>query len=344
MTSVPNPSGGARLDDVAEAAGVHVSTVSRVLNGASDLRVRQETRERVLEAARTLGYRPNAVARGLRMSATRTLGMLVPSLRNPVYSEITRGAFEQAWNRGYVVLLAEDTGEESTAIAAERLVAEGRIDGLLIASARPGSPSQRLLMDGTVPCAFVNRRVPGASLNISMREEDAGACAARHLLGLGHVRLAHVAGPLELDTAARRAAGFRRACREAGRRPAVVADSFDEAGGLRAVEELLRKPKPPTGVFASNLAQAIGVLAGLRRAGVRVPDDLSVVTYDDDPSVEYLDVPLTTVRMPLFELGVAAADALIDRVQGGSGREVVVDEAPELIVRASTSRPPAAAG
>ena len=197
-----------RLEDVAEAAGVHVSTASRVLNGGSEAAVRPETRLRIEEAATRLRYRPNAMARGLKLASAGALGLLVPSLRNPVYSAIIRGAFDRAWERDFVVLLAEDLGASSAQQAYERLVEEGRIDGLLIASARPGSPLFDHLVDDPIPCVFVNRRHLGSGRNAAMREEDAGRLAAEHLLGLGHTRLAHISGPEELDTARRRADGF----------------------------------------------------------------------------------------------------------------------------------------
>src|SRR5436190_1397964 len=129
-----------RLEDVAARAHVHVSTVSRVLNGRDRDAIRPETRDRILEAARELRYRPNALARALKTATTGAIGLLVPSLRNPVYSAIIRGAFDRAWERSFVVLLAEDLDESSAQQAYERLVQEGRIDGLMIASTRPGSP------------------------------------------------------------------------------------------------------------------------------------------------------------------------------------------------------------
>ena len=170
----------ARLEDVAREAGVHVSTVSRVLNGSQTITVRPETRQRIIDTARRLRYRPNAIARGLKTASAGALGLLVPSLRNPVYSSIIRGAFDRAWAGGMVVLLAEDTGGTSAQQAYESLVGEGRIDGLLIASARPGNPILKRFAEDLVPCVFVNRRHRGSGCNVSMREEDAGRMAAEH--------------------------------------------------------------------------------------------------------------------------------------------------------------------
>jgi LacI family transcriptional regulator len=324
--------------DVARLAGVHVSTVSRVLRDSPQLNIRPETRLRIQQAAEELRYRPNAVARALRLASTGTLGMLVPSLRNPVYAEITRGAFERAWERSFVVVLAEDRGGGDAERAYERLVQAGRIDGLLIAGSHPDSILPERAGQAPVPFVFVNRRQPDGQ-SVSMHEEDAGALAARHLLELGHRKLAHLAGPEEIDTARRRLTGFLSVTSEAGLEPAVGHAAFDERAGHDVMHALLDVPDPPTGVFTSNFNQAIGALAATREAGIRVPEDLSLITYDDDPISGYLSPPLTTIRMPMHEMGMAAVDAILDRIEGGETADVTVPTPPELVLRSSTAPP-----
>jgi DNA-binding LacI/PurR family transcriptional regulator len=338
------PQRPARLTDVADAAGVHVSTASRVINGTGALTIRPETRQRILETAERLRYRPNAIARGLKTASAGAIGLLIPSLRNPVLSEITRGAFDRAWERGYVVLLAEDNENSKALNAYERLVGEGRIDGILVASARPGSPLLERFADEMVPCVFVNRRLAGSHRNVSMREEDAGSLAAEHLLSLGHQRLAHLSGPEELDTAHRRREGFVAAAQRAGAEIRVEAAPFDERGGFEAMRRLVSRGAPPTGVFVSNINQAVGAMAGARAAGFRVPADVSMVSYDDDPVGEYLEAPLTVIAMPLYELGSAAVDSLIDQIEGAAPQDVVVETPPRLVVRASTAAPTQTSG
>jgi DNA-binding LacI/PurR family transcriptional regulator len=341
MTSSGRGSPGrpARLIDVAQSAGVHVSTASRVINSTGGLAIRPETRERILRTAERMRYRPNAIARGLKTATAGAIGMLVPSLRNPVLSEITRGAFDRAWERGYVVLLAEDSGASGAVEAYERLVGEGRIDGILVASARPGSPLLERFTSDDVPCVFVNRRQPGSGRNVSMREEDAGRVAAEHLLSLGHRRLGHLAGPQELDTAHRRRDGFVAAALAAHATTVEEEAPFEERGGFEAMQRLLRRRSAPTGVFVSNINQAVGAMAGARVAGRHVPDDLSLIGYDEDPVGEYLEAALTTIAMPLHELGSVAADSLIDQVEGGAPRDLVVETPPALVVRGSTAPP-----
>jgi LacI family transcriptional regulator len=310
-----------------------------VLRRSPGLNVRDETRARVEQIAADLGYRPNAIARGLRTSSTGAIGLILPSLRNPAYAHILRGAFRRAWERDFVVVLAEDGGGEQAARAYERLVEEGRIDGLLVASARPDSPFFEHARGSAVPIVFVNRRSAGAGQSVSMREEDAGRLAAEHLLSIGHTHLAHVAGPPDVDTAQRRADGFTAAAREAGARVEVVHAAFDEPGGFAAVQELLRTPSTPTALFISNINQTVGALAAVKANGRRVPDDVSLVSYDDDPIGAYLDPPITAIGMPLAALGAAAVDCMLTRLRDGSRDDVMLDEEPRLVLRGSTAEP-----
>jgi DNA-binding LacI/PurR family transcriptional regulator len=331
----------ARLDDVARAAGVHISTVSRVINSSGDVAVRPETRQRILDAARDLQYRPNAIARGLKLATTGTLGLLVPSLRNPVNSPIIRGAFDRAWERNFVLLLAEDTGEsEVAADAYARLVEERRIDGVLIQSARLGNPHLEAFASGLVPCVFMDRCRPGSDRNVAMRDGDAGRMAAEHFLDLGHRLLGHLAGPADLDTVVRRGAGFVDRAREAGIEPLVLAADLSEEAGHRAMGALLANDPAPTAVYIANINQAVGAVAAVRESGRAVPDDLSLICHDDDPACAFLGVALTAMKMPLHELGSTAVDALIEQMEGAPGQDVVIETAPELILRRSTGPAP----
>ena len=281
------------------------------------------------------------MARGLKLASTGAVGFLVPSLRNTAEVAIIRGAFHRAWERNFVVLLAEDTDEDGSPTAYTRLVEEGRIDGMLIASARDGSGVVEQFAAARFPCVFVNRRHPGGRCNVSMHEERAGEIAANHLLALGHRRLALLAGPEDLDTAQRMADGFIDAARAAGVDPLIVRSAFEERQGREAMLKVLAERPRPTAIFISNLNQAIGAIAAARDAGARVPTELSILACDDDPILEFFDVPTTTIRMPLWELGVVGVDALLAQIGGENPRDVVVGAEPELIVRASTA-PPAA--
>lgn len=336
------PSGGrTRLVDVADLAGVTKSVASRVLNNDRTLSVRDETRTRVLESAQRLGYQPHAGARALAGARTRALALLIPDLTNPVYSRITRGAYRQARKRGYALLLAEDTADEGVNEEFADLVASGRVDGLLIASARPGHPLLTALPRTDIPYLFVNRSVAGSGRNVTMDLEEASACALRHLGALGHRNIGHVSGPEALSPSRSRRAGLERAAREAGLpAPVVKPGEFSEQGGYEAATRLMRTHPEITAIYTSTLNQAIGALHALHQLGLQVPGQVSVISYDELPLAAYLEPPLTTVAMPLLELGIAAVEALCDQLQGAPARDIVIRSNPEVIVRGSTAAPP----
>jgi DNA-binding LacI/PurR family transcriptional regulator len=331
----------ARLFDVARAAGVSKSTASRILNDSPHISVRPGTRERVLASAHRLNYRPHAAARSLSRAETGSLALVIPSLAAPVYARIVRGAFRRALEHDFVVLLVEDLAAGQTTDVFTRLVHGGRIDGMIVASARPGHPLLRALRRLAIPHVFANRAVRGSGRSVTMDDARASAAALDHLVGLGHERIGHVAGPRTLDPARRRTRAFRAHAIHVGLRSFPVADSeFAERGGAEAAHRLLAEHPDVTALYVSSLAQAVGVLHAAAEAGRCVPDDLSVVAYDDMPLADYLRPPLTTLRMPLADLGAAAVDALLEQLVGGEARNVVVGGEPTVVVRGSTAPPP----
>jgi LacI family transcriptional regulator len=331
----------ARLVDVARAAGTSPPIASRILNRDPKLSVGTELRERVLRAAKELGYRPHAVARSLRLGEARAVGMLVPSLMNPVYTHFIRGAFMRAATREFTVLLAEDIDEQHADEAFARLVVTGRIDGLAIASARPGHTLPPLLAEHEVPHVFVNRAVPGSGRNVTMDDARGARLAIDHLYELGHRRIVHLGGPPGVEPAERRAAAVLARAAELGiPEPPVLPASFEERGGAEALDRILAAAPDATAVYTSTVSQASGLLYAAWRAGIAIPDRLSVVTHADMPHAEVLVPPVTAVHMPLEELGAAGVDALLDQIQGGTPRDVVVDIAPTLVLRASSAPPP----
>jgi DNA-binding LacI/PurR family transcriptional regulator len=328
-----------RLVDVARHCGVTKSVVSRVLNDDPSLNVRPETRQRIRAAALELGYRAHAGARALAGAETRALALLIPDLANPVYSRITRGAYRRAREHGYVVLLAEDTADDGADEAFADLVEAGRVDGLLIASARP---DHRLLSSARlarIPHVFVNREVPGSGRNVAMELAAASAAAVEYLHGMGHRRIAMVSGPPDLRPAVVRERGFVDAVQALGLPSDLVArGGFSEEGGAAAAGLLLDRDPLPTAVYCSTLGQAVGALHAIRTRGLRVPADVSVVTYDDLPLADYLDPPLTSVAMPLLELGAAAVDAVLKQLGGAPPADVAIRVPPAIVERASTRR------
>jgi LacI family transcriptional regulator len=198
-----------------------------------------------------------------------------------------------------------------------------------------------VLPESQIPHVFVNRVVPGSDRNISLNLEAASCAALDHLAALGHRRIGHVSGPDDLTPSRSRRAGLLSAARRAGLpEPPVESGDFNEQGGFDAATRLLRNHPEVTAVYVSTLNQAIGALSAVHAAGLRVPDDISVISYDDLPIAGFLQPPLTAIAMPLMELGRAAVDALCGQLEGAPPEDVMVPGSPEVIVRGSTGPPP----
>ncbi|WP_353827722.1 LacI family DNA-binding transcriptional regulator [Agromyces sp. SYSU T0242] len=337
------PRGRVRLVDVAQQSGVTKSVVSRIMNGDDTLRIRPETRERVLAVAAELGYRPHAGARALSVSRTGAFAMIIPDLTNSVYAAITRGALRRAREHGYVLLIAEDSPTDPAgAEEYSDLVTSGRVDGLLVASARPGDALvERLVADpDSIAHVYVNREVEGSSRNIGLDLAGAAALAVGYLHERGHRHIGLTSGPLELWPARAHTAGFVARMRELSLDPTVTEPGeFTERGGYAATLRLLERHPEVTAVYASNFGQAVGALKAARDFGYAVPSDLSVIGYDDLSVAEYLDPPLTTVAMPLDELGVAAVDALVEQIETRTPVGRRIEGGHRLVERASVEAP-----
>ena len=323
-----------RLVDIAEAVGVHVSTVSRVLNGDPAQSIRPEIYERILNTARQQGYRPNALARALKRRRTGTFAFVVPLLRNPIWARLQR-----ARERGYVVMIMEEPTEDPRPPGDYcYLVEESRADGLLLATSLR-VPDHGSGVSGP-PHVYVNRRGPDRGNDVIMDEPGAVRMFLDYAAGLGHRRFALLDGPAEVDTVYRRVGAARRACAARGLSLAVRHAAPTEDGGWDATTRMLRRGPRPTVCGVGSLNQVFGVMAALRDAGVDVPGEMSVVSFDEDECLAYLEVPVTSVSMPLPELGVAAVDALITRVEGTPAGDVVVREPMKLLKRGSVAPPP----
>jgi LacI family transcriptional regulator, galactose operon repressor len=332
------PAGGqraVRLIDIASAVGVHPSTVSRVLNGGAGHTVRPETIRRILAEARSRGYRPNALARALRQHHTGALAFVVPMLRNPIWYRLQRGALLRAAERGYAVMMTEEPLDQPMPPGHySYLVAESRADGLLLATAlRAGGQGYEAL--GAVPHVYVNRRGPHGGNDVVMDEAGAVRMFLDHVTSLGHRSVLLIDGPRDIDTVHRRVLATRRYCGARGLR-AVVRNAWPtEAGGFTAIRVLLAAGPLPTAIGVGSIDQVFGVLAALREARIAVPRDVSLVSFDEDDYLAYLEVPVTAVCMPLAELGAAAVDALITRIDGDDGSDVLIREPMALVSRGS---------
>jgi LacI family transcriptional regulator len=330
--------------DVARAASVHPSTVSRVLNGRAELSLLPETRDRVTAAAKRLGYRPSALARSLRLRRTFTLGMLVPDITNPFFPPIIKGVEDTAQARGYNLILCNTMDSPEREATYLRVLRERQVDGLLIASSFMADSTIAQLRAEKFPYVLLNRAPRGGEDLAVLPDNRAGVTSAiEHLIELGHRRIGLVAGPQTTMTGQERLAAARAALRRhriaADDGLVGIAERFSEEAGYRAAWQLLRGIEPPTAIFGANDLIALGALRVAREAGLGVPRDLSIVGFNDIPLAELLEPPLTTVRVPQQEMGVEAATLLIAQLDGEAiPRRRVVLEA-NLIVRGSTAVP-----
>ena len=325
-----------RLVDIAKAVGVHTSTVSRVLNGDPTQSVRPEIYEQILLTARLQGYRPNALARGLKQRRTRAFAFVVPLLRNPIWVRLQRGALQRAAELGYVVMIMEEPSDDEKPPGSYRyLVDESRADGLLIAtSLRIAEHAEGVTV---APHVYVNRRGPHRGNNVVMDEPGAVRLFIDHVARFGHRSVCLIDGSAAVDTVHRRVSAAKRICAARGIRLTVLHAEATEEGGWDAARKLLRGAERPTACGIGSLNQVFGVMAALRAADVPVPEGMSLMSFDEDECLAFLDVPVTSVAMPLAELGSAAVDALIARIDAEPERDVLVREPMRLISRDSVA-------
>ena len=326
---------------------MHPSTVSRVLSGHAGTTIRLATRQRILAASDRLGYRPSALARSLRLQRTLTLGMLVPDITNPFFSSIIKGAEDAARQRGYNLILCNSEDEPQREAMYLRVLRDRQVDGLLIAASQMADVTIAELRKEVFPFVLLNRATErGDDLAVVVDNHGAAVGVAAHLADLGHRRVGHVAGPQNTTTGVERLEGYRAGVLAFGLadEPELVveATAFSEEGGDLALQMMLAGSARPTAIFAANDLIAIGILQRLRRIGMRVPGDLSIVGFNDIPMAGLLEPALTTVRVPQLEMGVAGANLLIDRLEGQPISQVRVTLPTELVVRASSAPPVAA--
>ena len=335
------PAARVRLADVASAAGVHASLVSRVLRGDPRGFASEETRARILEAAADLGYRPNASAQGLRNSRTMTLGLVLPGFTSPLYAAIAHGVEKGAAASGYgLVMGTHAAGDPSETIT--NMLMQGRVDAMLVASGRIEENAVRqLAARAPTRVILLNRQVRGVRASVILRDDDAADLAVRHLADLGHSRIGGVFGPPSLDTMVRRMKGYRRATARHGLADVIASErDRDYAAGFHGATQLMSSAAPPTALVTATFPMGVGALAALRARGHRVPEDVSVVTIHDDQLADYLSPSLTTVSLPATELGARGVALAIAMAQGEQPCRVIGSDAPRLVQRESTGVPP----
>ena len=326
------------IRDVAKAAGVHVSTVSRALNPAKRGLISDEVLKSVEATAARLGYRPNRAAAALRTGRTHTIGVLVPDITNPVFPPILQGIEASAAARGYFVFVANVGDPQLAQPILARMQAQ-QIDGLVMAIAMRDDPLIDFIRANGMHAVMVNRADESGRLPAVVSDDRlAMKLAVDHLVALGHRRIAHLAGPQNVPTGVGRRQGVEQAMQDHGlAAPQVVAcEAYTRESGAQAMRSLLASGPPPEAVVCCNDLVALGAYDVLREAGLQVPEDISVTGHNDMPLVDMVDPPLTTIRLPHRELGWRAAEMLFDEIEGRALSASTVVLRPQLVVRVST--------
>lgn len=331
--------------DVAHEVGVSQSTVSRALR--RDPRVDPETAARVVSAAERLGYRPNASARSLVTQRTRTVAVVLADITNPFYPQLVEALHEQLGRAGYRMILFNERTDARGDGGIEALLGSGGADGAVFLSVTTDAGGSSLLTSTAVPAVLLNRDADGPVIDRVMADHHGGAMQVAELLvGLGHKRLGFIAGPANTSTSRDREAGFRAVLERQGLAldPALRrAGDFTHQSGFQWATELLRLPDPPTAIFCANDVVAFGALDATRRLKVAVPEQVSIVGFDDIPMAGWEAFALTTVRQPLTEMARDAARLLIARIESSDGAEPTRIVFPtHLIQRATTGPAPSA--
>jgi LacI family transcriptional regulator len=332
----------ATLRDVARVAGVHPGTVSRALNPETEALVRDETVRRVRLVAEELGYRPNPLARGLKTNRSYTVGVLVPDIQNPLFPPIIRGIDDRLGEAGYTPLIANTDNDPARERVDLEAMRARQVDGFVAATARADHELLDEIAASGTPLVLVNRRVEDGSLPSATADDVAGArMAVEHLVSRGHRQIAHLAGPQDVSTGRQRYEGFREGMRQAGLEPSLVriGRAFTEPEGARLCGELLDADAPFTAIVAGNDLMALGCYDVFAARGIDCPGEVSVVGFNDMPFADRFSPPLTTIGIPHYEIGVAAAELLLERLQGRVDGATEVVLPARLIVRGSTAQP-----
>ncbi|ENM5786545.1 substrate-binding domain-containing protein [Vibrio metoecus] len=328
----------ATMKDIARLAGVSTSTVSHVINKSRF--VSDEIAERVNNAAQQLNYAPSALARSLKMNRTKTIGMLVTTSTNPFFGEVVKGVERSCYHKGYNLILCNTEGDNQRMKASINTLLQKRVDGLLLmCSTLEGErldvfdryPDIPVVVMDWGPILFASDKIQDNSL-------QGGYMAAKHLIECGHKEIGCITGPLIRHQAQMRYEGYKRALAEAGlgiHPDWIIESDFECEGGYQAFEKLYQRNKLPSALFVSNDMMAMGVIQAASQRGLRVPDDLSLIGYDDVHIAKFMTPALTTIHQPKYRLGKAAVDTLLYRLENPDTTAQVVQLEPTLVVRSS---------
>jgi DNA-binding LacI/PurR family transcriptional regulator len=330
------------IKDVARAANVSTATVSHVLNGTRY--VSEELRELVLEAVAELNYRPSRVAASLRTKRSNSILLIIPDIANPFFPPLVRGVQDTFDRHSFAVIVGNTDRRRDREQEFLSLALRTHADGIIINPSEIGYEALLPLIEQDIRVVLIGTHIDHPDLDIVRVDNRVGAGdAVRHLIALGHRRIGMVCGPMSTSSARQRCEGYRHAMEEAElpiRTGWVVEDAFDQEGGYRGTQQLLAHPERPTAIFAAADLMALGVMHAVRDAGLCVPDDVSVVGFDDILEATITTPPLTTINQPKYRMGQCAAELLLARISEGVQAEcerAVMEH--RLVVRGTTAPP-----
>ncbi|MDH2324892.1 ribose operon transcriptional repressor RbsR [Providencia rettgeri] len=329
------------MKDVARLAGVSTSTVSHVIN--QNRYVSESITLRVKNAIEELNYAPSALARSLKMNRTNTIGMLLTTSNNPFYAEVVRGVERSCYECGYSLILCNTEGDLQRMNHSLETLLQKRVDGLLIMCTEVQGPSKDVFTRyPSVPTVMMDWS-PFDSVGDVIQDNSflGGEIATRYLIDSGFTRIACIAGPQDKSPARARYQGFIQAMEQAKievNEDYIIFSDFEFAGGFESMNKLLELSTPPQAIFAGNDAMAVGAYQAIFQKGIKVPDDISIIGYDDIDLSPYMIPPLTTIHQPKDKLGKQAVDQLIYRMDNPEADASVLVLTPELIERQSVRK------
>lgn len=326
-----------RIRDIAKLAGVSTATVSHVINNTRF--VSEETRQKVIEAIERVGYTPNAHARNLASRNNHTIGLILSDISNPFFPDLVKSIQETASELGYDITMADTNYDPDRTVASVKRMLEQRVIGVAVMTSEMDKALVKRLATHEIAVVFLDVGQVGQFVsNIVVNYEKGIRAGVEHLLELGHWRIAYISGPLRLKSAQRRYIAFKKTMNKYESEPFIYEGDFKATGGQQAVAAMLQQHPRPTAIIAANDLMAMGAMRELRMNGLRVPEDVSVVGFDDILFAELTDPPLTTIALPRNEIGRAAVEALLHTITNHNkeGREYKIT--PKLVVRGSTGR------
>jgi LacI family transcriptional regulator len=330
------------IKDIAKELGISINTVSRALNNKPD--VASKTREHVLETAKKLGYVPNTLARSLVAGETCTIGFICSDLVNPFYARIAQGVEETAREAGYTTIIASTNEDDTTERQAVDLMRSKRVDGIVISPTQQSHDHISRLIQENIPFILVNRHIDEFQTAYVINNNQHGAyLAVQHLVSLGHKHITHITGPLRISSVKERINGYRQALQKNDipyDTNLVIHTDLTLECGYQTTLNLLKRNKMPSAIFAYSDHLAIGAIKAIRELGLSIPENISLAGYDDIEYAQFLDIPLTTVRQPMYEIGQRAINHLIEIIQSDDYQPKEHQEIlePDLIIRESTGR------